>query len=221
LLGLTVILAGVLRTLSIGAWAGVAAAAVAVTALKGRRWLAGTAAALVVLLFVGVFALPAGRISGRLDPGTGTALFRLQIWSSSLRMVADHPFFGVGLDNFLYRYRDGYMLPEAAEEPNISHPHNWLLHFWLELGLLGVIAAVGLLLWAGRAAWTLVRTPESPVDLLVGAAAIGVFADTLVHGALDNSYFLVDSAVLWWLTIALLAIRVSRRSQDRDSTAVQ
>ena len=137
---------------------------------------------------------------------TGTALFRLQIWTASLHMIADHPLFGVGLDNFLYRYRDGYMLPEAAEEPNISHPHNWLLHFWVQLGVLGVAAAVSLLIWAGQTAWRLVRTPTSPTDRLVGAAAIGVFVDTLVHGSLDNSYFLVDAAVLWWLFIALLAI---------------
>ena len=28
----------------------------------------------------------------------------------------------------------------AVAEPNLSHPHNWLLHMWLELGLLGLIA---------------------------------------------------------------------------------
>jgi hypothetical protein len=27
----------------------------------------------------------------------------------------------------------------------------------------------------------------------------------LVHGSLDNAYFLVDAANLWWLTLGLLA----------------
>jgi O-antigen ligase len=204
--GLAAIGAGMIHTLSLGAWGGVGASALVVSALKGRRWLALTAAGLALLLLAGVATLPAGRTTGRLDPTTGTALFRVQIWTSSLRMIADHPLLGVGLDNFLYRYRDGYMQPEAAEEPNISHPHNWLLHFWLELGLLGVAAVVGLLAWAGSVAWRLVRTPGSPGQRLVGAAAVGVFVDTLVHGSVDNSYFLVDAAVVWWLFLALFAI---------------
>ncbi len=214
--GLAAIGAGVFRTLSLGAWAGIAAAVLAVTALNGRRWVASTVVCLLLLLVAAWVVLPSGRTTGRLDPTTGTALFRLQIWTSSLRMIADHPLLGVGLDNFLYQYHDGYMLPEAAEEPNISHPHNWLLNFWLELGLLGVVAAVGLLIWVGRTAWQLVRRPAAPGDRLLGVAAIGVFADTLVHGSLDNSYFLVDAAVLWWLIIALLVIR----SQVRDSHGI-
>ena len=206
--------AGLTRTLSLGAWAGLAASALALAALRGRGWLSAAALALVLAFLVGVVVLPAGRISGRLDPTTGTALFRVQIWTSSVRMIADHPLLGVGLDNFLYLYRGHYMLPEAAEEPNISHPHNWLLHFWLELGLLGVAAAVGLLIWAGKTALALVREPSRPEDRLVGAAAVGVFADTLVHGSLDNSYFVVDAAVLWWLFIALLVVQVQHRQMD-------
>jgi O-antigen ligase len=209
---LPVILAALLRTLSLGGWAGFGAAAVAVTALHGRRWLAATVVSLLIVFLIGVVALPAGRTTGRLDPNTGTALFRLQIWSSSLRMLADHPLLGIGLDNFLYQYRAGYMLPEAGDEPNISHPHNWVLNFWLELGLLGLMSALGLLVWVARTAWRLVREPIEFDDRLVGAAAIGVFVDTLVHGSLDNSYFLVDAAVVWWLFVALLIVVDQRRA---------
>lgn len=205
-LALIAIAVGLLRTLSLGAWTGFAAAALALSALRSRRWFVGTALVIAILLYVGIAVLPAGRTTGRLDPTTGTALFRLQIWTASLHMGADHPLLGVGLDNFLYQYRDSYMLPEAAEEPNISHPHNWLLNFWLELGLLGLAAALGLLAWTASAAWRLVRARPLPSDRLVGAATIGIFVDALVHGSIDNSYFLVDAAVLWWLFIALVAL---------------
>ena len=210
--GLAAILSALLRTLSLGAWAGFGATAVALTALRGRRCLAATVISLLIVFLVGVVALPAGRTSGRLAPNTGTALFRLQIWSSSLRMIADHPVLGIGLDNFLYQYRGGYMLPEAADEPNISHPHNWVLNFWLELGLLGLVSALGILMWVARTAWRFVRWPIEADDRLVGGAAIGVFVDTLVHGSLDNSYFLVDAAVVWWLFVALLIVVSQRRA---------
>ena len=38
------------------------------------------------------------------------------------------------------------MPPETPFEPNLSHPHNLILQFWLQLGLPG-LAALGWLLW--------------------------------------------------------------------------
>jgi O-antigen ligase len=113
------------------------------------------------------------------------------------------------------------MLPEAAEEPNISHPHNWVLNFWLELGLLGLAAALGSATWTVANAWGLVRAPRSPLDAAVGAAAIGVFTATLVHGSIDNSYFLVDAAVVWWLFVALVVVSTEQPpSNDRAGEPV-
>ncbi len=201
-----------LRTLSLGAWVGVAGAALAVTALRGRRWIAGTALVLIIGCVALAVALPRERTVARFDPGQGTGLFRLQIWQSSLHMIADHPLLGIGLDNFLYQYRGQYMLPEAWEEPNISHPHNWVLHFWLALGLPGLAAAIGAIIWMVARARALVTRPLGPVDRAVGAAAVGILVDTLLHGSFDNSYFLLDAAMVWWLTIALLAGASSPRA---------
>ncbi len=209
-----------LRTISLGGWAGLGATALVLTALKGRRWLAVSVAAGALVVVLAVVGLPTSRTTGRLDPGTGTALFRLQIWTSSLHMISDHPLLGIGLDNFLYLYRGGYMLPEASDEPNISHPHNWLLHFWLELGLLGVLAAIALVIWGARKAWHLARQPRAPDDRLIGATVIGVFADTLVHGSLDNSYFLLDAAVIWWLFVALLVVQLQIRPSAEEASEV-
>jgi O-antigen ligase len=121
-------------------------------------------------------------------------------------MVADHPLLGIGLDNFLYEYRNEYMLPEAWEEPNISHPHNFVLHFWLQLGLPGLIAAVALLVWTARAAHRRFWQPAGPIDRALAAGVLGGLIDFVVHGSVDNSYFLVDAAVIWWLAIALLLV---------------
>jgi O-antigen ligase len=195
-----------LRTLSIGAWIGVGAATIALTALRGRRWLAVSIVSLATLAVVALVLLPPERTLARLDAGTGTGLFRLQIWSSALHMIADHPLLGIGLDNFLYEYRSEYMLPEAWEEPNISHPHNFVLHFWLQLGLPGLIAAFALLVWAALAAHRRFWGPAGPIDQALAAGVLGILIDFVVHGSVDNSYFLVDAAVIWWLCIALLLI---------------
>jgi O-antigen ligase len=110
-------------------------------------------------------------------------------------MLRDHPLLGVGLDNFAYLYGQSYLRAGAVAEPNLSHPHNWVLNVWLELGLLGLIAFV----------WLVVRfwTTASSSKGWLAAGAMGAMADMLVHGLIDNSYFLVDLAFIFWLIFAL------------------
>ena len=180
------------------------------------------ALALVVLARLGV-----ERVIGQATLGGTTAISRRLIWTAALAMVRDHPILGIGLDNFLYRYQLEYMLPEAWAEPNISHPHNWLLQFWLELGLPGLLALVGLLatfFWctvhllrrgAGDSDGRLTRPRCFRSPLIVGALAS--VAGWLVHGAVDNSYFLVDQAYLFWWQLAIVEI-AARGALDAEAT---
>jgi O-antigen ligase len=119
-------------------------------------------------------------------------------------MIRDHPLLGVGPDNFAYLYQQVYLREGAAAESNLSHPHNWLLQFWLELGLPGLAAFLWLLARSVNTARQALRDSER--RWLV-AGALGSLADMLVHGWIDNSYFLVDLAFVFWLTLALTAER--------------
>ena len=136
----------------------------------------------------------------RLNPLRQTGGFRLDLWLSSLEMLRDHPLLGIGLDNFAYLYQQVYLREGAAAEPNLSHPHNWALNFWLSLGVLGLFAFCWLLVRFWREARRSLRTPGR--RWLV-AGALGAMADLLVHGTIDNSYFLVDLAFVFWLCLAI------------------
>jgi O-antigen ligase len=194
---------GIVLTFSTGGWLGSVAATIAVLFM-----LRGRVAALrlgVVAMLVGVVvsgAAIAGVLPERLNPLRQTGGFRLDLWVSSLQMIRDHPLLGVGLDNFVYLYQQVYLREGAAAEPNLSHPHNWVLHMWLELGLVGLIAFVWLLV-------TFARQIRSTRGWVV-AGATGAVVDMLVHGLIDNSYFLVDLAFVFWLCLALVV--VSRES---------
>jgi O-antigen ligase len=104
----------------------------------------------------------------------------------------------------VYQYQQTYIREGGMAEPNLSHPHNWLLNFWLELGLPGLAAFV----------WLLARFYQRVRDALacdrtwIVAGAAGAMADVLVHGMIDNSYFLVDLAFLLWLLLSLPAGRI-------------
>ncbi|MGI9149477.1 MAG: O-antigen ligase family protein, partial [Chloroflexota bacterium] len=157
---------------------------------------------LTALLLVGVSGLAiAGVLPERLNPLRQTGGFRLDLWLSSLEMLRDHPWLGIGLDNFAYLYQQVYLREGAAAEPNLSHPHNWLLHVWLELGVLGLFAFGWLLVRFARQARAALSSSSSRC---VAAGACGSMADLLVHGFIDNSYFLVDLAFVFWLTLALI-----------------
>ncbi|MFN2114330.1 MAG: O-antigen ligase family protein, partial [Anaerolineae bacterium] len=130
----------------------------------------------------------------------------------ALQMARDHPLLGVGLDNFLYLYGDRYVQRDAVQERFLSHPHNAVLDWWTRLGLPGLVlfVAVGagnLLAGAkaiaracdSRGPAALARGPAwSPwLPLAVGALGMQVYA--LAHGMVDNVFFLVDLAVVWWI----------------------
>ncbi len=187
-------------------------------AWRGHRqnWLKWGAAAGAVLL-LGVLALipvsQTERFRATFDTGEGsTAFFRLKLWQASLQMLRDYWPLGVGPDNFLVQYRSRYILPEAWQEPNLNHPHNWLLDFGTRLGLGGIAIFLWLQWGYWRAAWGLYRTQFSP--LLLGL--MGSMGVTLAHGLVDNSYFLVDLAFAFFLNVGL--VQVMRRATPRAAT---
>ncbi len=196
-------------TYSRGAWVAVAFALLFVAALRGSRKLvgaAGTAAAAIA----GILAIV---LRGRFM-SSNTVQQRFNLWQAAANMIRDHPLLGVGLDNFLYQYPK-YMLEEAWAEPNLSHPHNILLDFWTRLGILGV----GAMLWLQVTFWRLgirvCKGWKGEEGQVWALALMASMMDYIVHGLLDNSFFLIDLAFVFWLTYGLM--RAMPRLRDAIS----
>ncbi|MFQ5813622.1 MAG: O-antigen ligase family protein [Anaerolineae bacterium] len=193
-------------TYSRGAWLlGLPAAFIFLGLMRGRKALL---IALLVILVIALSLLPlvgTERLASLFNTRSGTTFLRLKLWQSSLNMIRDHPLFGVGLDNFLYQYRTRYVLPEAWEELDLSHPHNIVLDYWTRLGILGVIAIGWLQFAFFRKALHLYRQLD---DRDLRALLLGLMASMiafLAHGLIDNSYFLVDLAFVFCLTLGIVA----------------
>lgn len=198
--------------------------AIALTLSKGALFLGLPAAFVTVLLLWlrarqqavwpwivgGAFLLIGGLLvvlnhpvlTGRLDVQGATSIARLNLWRASITMFAENPFFGVGLDNFLYAYRSRYILDAAWAEPDLNHPHNIVLDFATRLGLFGLIAGTWLI-------WSLARLVRRLLDTVRGAwrpvvvGLAGALAQMLTHGLVDHSFFLVDLAFTFFLMLAL------------------
>jgi O-antigen ligase len=207
LLALTLYLTYSLGALVLGIPAGIALIAL-VWWWPNRRRLRIRHVALVGLALVAAVILVAfaggPRLQTLFQTGTGTGFFRIAVWTSALHMIRDHPLFGVGLDNFLYEYPK-YILPEAWREPNLSHPHNVLLDFWVRQGVLGVLVLIWLEVEFFLRAWHMFRQEG---DLATRALAVGLSAsmvDFLAHGMVDAAYFVVDLAFVFMLTLGVAA----------------
>ena len=193
-------------TYSRGAWLlGLPAAFVFLGLMRGRKALF---VSFLVIVAIALSLLPligTERLASLFNTESGTTFLRLKLWRASLNMIRDHPLFGVGLDNFLYQYRTRYILPEAWEELDLSHPHNIVLDYWTRLGILGVIAIMWLQFAFFRKSLRLYRQlgDRDLRALLLGLMASMV--DFLAHGLIDNSYFLVDLAFVFCLTVGVVA----------------
>jgi len=228
---------------------GVPLALLALGLLAGGRWSWAALGTVVVAAIVAVPLLRTPRFASLFDVRSGTTFFRLQLWRASWMMFRDHPWLGVGLDNFLYQYRGRYILPAAWQEPDLSHPHNVLLDYGCRLGMLGLVAGVWMQVafwrlalglrggaWAGghgtphvvgglegghgtprregdledegREAWAGGHgTPHYVGGLDRRALALGLMGsmvDFLAHGMVDASYFVIDLAFAFFLTLGVV-----------------
>lgn len=82
---------------------------------------------------------------------TQTINFRQLYWNHALSMVSQSPWFGHGYGSFEYTFLHDFYSPENFKagmpfmEENLDHPHNEIL-FWLHEG--GIVAVIGLFIFA-------------------------------------------------------------------------
>ena len=118
-------------------------------------------------------------------------------------MIADYPITGVGLDNFLYVHAQ-YLNPAAWREPNLSHPHNLFLDFWLRLGIVGLVFIVGYLVRFFLFTHRIVYSSDEGAARAMGVGLAGSQLAAVSHGLLDNYYFLPDLASWFWLSCSVV-----------------
>lgn len=161
-------------------------------------------------LAIGSFALLtrlSDRLANLLDFSSGTTFVRLRLWDSAVAMLLDHPITGIGLDQFLYQFGGTYLKPDAIWDPDLSHPHNFVLDFWIRLGLLGMIAffVIQLLFW--RIVFRLLPRFRNgdPSCFAMTLGLAGSMAALLGHGLIDNSVFVIDLAFIFMFQLAASA----------------
>ena len=166
---------------------------------RARVWLL---AAILVLVAAGSRLPPiAKRLGAEINLGdpNNSLEERFRLWGATFRMLKAHPIFGSGLSGFK-RTIDAYRGGVYTED--LIYPHNIVLNFWTETGLLGLAAFAWLFVQAVRVAWTGWRRGTAawrPLQLGFLLALAGI----VVHGLVDVPYWKNDLSLEFWVLVAL------------------
>jgi O-antigen ligase len=191
----------VLLSFSRGGYLALAVVAVGLALSHRRRWvLAGIGVAGAAGLMLVPFLRH--RVLTEFDFSTSannTLVGRFHLWSVALQMLRDHPIFGAGLSGFATVLAP-YWNPTNIDR--FTYPHNIVLNFWTETGLLGLIS-FGWILVAGLwLAWRGFRHASQAWRVLHLGVLLALVA-VVVHGLVDVPYWKNDLSFEFWVILSL------------------
>ena len=173
----------------------------------------GTLATTAMLLTAGRFL----RIGELLDISRGSAAWRMVVWKTALRMTADRPVLGWGLNSVrsVYpSYRSASALDSPINMGTVADMHNLVLNTAVSLGIAGVVALLGCIALVAVTVW---RTASPPDRDRMQAATAGASLTGFL-GAMLFHYPAIDSGTLASVVVgALMALGV-RQSAVRAGT---
>lgn len=177
--GLMVMTAALLLTFSRGAWIALAVG-LFLTLLQNYKAKKVIGPAVTLLILLALIPSVRQRLSiGITDPSSSAHLDLIQ---TGVRQITQNPIFGNGLGGF------------AALNLGVEYPHNIILNFWVQTGLLGLIAFC----WIVFLAFHRYKKYPQPLTLAAGIYLLIV----LVHGLVDVPYFKNDLSLLFWFVVA-------------------
>jgi O-antigen ligase len=195
---------GSLLTFSRGGWAALFAVALGLALSHRLRWpLLGGLTVIGALLAL----VPAirSRVAVQLSGGAGNTVgVRVELWGDTLDMLRQRPLLGAGLSGFQQRITPAY----ALRHDSAPYPHNIVLAFWSETGLLGLVAFVWVtcaIAVLGIRGWLRGAPDWRAISLGTLLALLAI----LVHGMVDTPYFKNDLSLEFW-AIAALALAAWR-----------
>jgi O-antigen ligase len=213
--------AGVVTSLSRGAWLGLAFGLVVMIIALGRQGLPALVLLVVgtiIALVLGAYGALPSTLTGRLGSiveqfqvfdvrgvtPTGenfAQIERLAHWQTAGNMALSNPWLGIGIGNFNYRFSDFYV----EGWPNSQgHAHNYYLHALAETGGIGLTAYLILLLTAVAGGFRAVRRVTGLERALV-IGSLGVLATLMLHNFFENLHVL-NLGIHWAAVLALFVI---------------
>ncbi len=213
-------LLAILFTISQGTWLGLLAAIIFLAYFacptKPEGWSRGwnkklTTAIVVAVVILVLIISPLRRIAWPMitfqDLASQNRLELLQISRDYLSGGVKNFIFGAGIAGF-GQIQEQFRDPLKMEA--LIYPHNIFLNFWLEIGLLGLVAFIWLVIKffkKGFQEYQSQKCSNAASPLAEYWLKLGIMAamiTIIIHGLVDVPYFKNDLAVLFWVIIGLI-----------------
>lgn len=175
-----------LLTKSLGAFLAILLAIVIYFSLQGRLQKRKVLFLLGLLLVIVLVFIARTTTQKQHTQPIFSTLMRLSYWRDTLRIIKASPWVGVGLGNF-----------NLAQS---RYAHNSYLQIWAEMGILGIISFLWLIMIVFKSALQIIKEPASKTQLIGIITASAVF---LLHNFFDFSLFLPEVALIWWIITGL------------------
>lgn len=134
---------------------------------------------------------------------------RVEVYQISAGLIAENWFTGIGMGQFpvYYQLEAERFLGHQPYEWNMLHPHNIWVATWLNMGLLGLIAFIWMIVLAVRRTWSSFDKfayKEIENGSKIKVIGLIMLVEILVHGMLDTPFYKNDLALVFWVVMALI-----------------
>ncbi|MBP1765146.1 MAG: putative bicarbonate transporter, IctB family [Firmicutes bacterium] len=154
------------------------------------------------------------RILSIANPTDTSSTLRLALWESTVAMILDHPFLGIGWGAYLFVYPEyDFFLQDAGTK--IFHAHNMYLNIAAEIGVPGLMVFLALMVGHIRKALRVVQGSNRwAAGIMLGTAT--ALLGLAVSGFTDYILFNIQLSMLFWLLNACI-ICVSQNFHDKQN----
>lgn len=134
-------------------------------------------------------------------PDPQTYVIRLCLWEGTKNLLAHSPILGSGLGGFHLIYPTY----QTCDTEHFVYPHNLILNFWTEMGLLGLVSFI----WLNINMFKILL--RGGVGHHLEIALVGVLSYWLIHGMVDVPYFKNDLSMFFWIVAAMVVLLEQRQ----------
>lgn len=155
----------------------------------------------VFLLFMAASPKGVNRVKNMFIIEKNTVWERTQLWRGALSMIKERPIAGMGINT----YSNYFPMYKPKDYPDLRYAHNSYLQIWAEIGIIGLLAYLGLIFSLLITVLKGIRQRlESglPAYILLGAACgyiaflIQAAFDTNLHSLVLVTYFWIFNAYI-------------------------
>ncbi len=125
--------------------------------------------------------------------GDRSGQIRLAIWSETRDFLRDNPIFGAGLSSYGEKIIPYHRTVNGEGIEIFHHPHNIFLTMWVNLGLIGLLGFIIIILSTFRIC---LSNRETLAKIFLASLLI-----LIIHGLVDSPYIKNDLSLLFWFII--------------------